>query len=167
MVATRNIQLETWPLTRFIPYARNPRKNDHAVDRMVASIREFGFRVPVLARSSGDVIDGHLRLEAAEKLGIVRRRGGESSAAALGPGREFFRWVARMTVDAFYTSAVGIKDIGYVGNKGMTKYSVPVRSPPWNRGTLWLVLSFRKRIMEAPGVRLLSNRTPGRGTSFL
>jgi ParB-like chromosome segregation protein Spo0J len=54
-----------------IHYPRNPRKNDHVVDRMVASIREFGFRVPVLARSSGEVIDGHLRLKAAEKLGIA------------------------------------------------------------------------------------------------
>jgi ParB-like nuclease domain len=63
--------IEYWPLDRFIPYARNPRKNDHAVDRMVASIREFGFKVPVLARSSGEVIDGHLRLKAAEKLGIT------------------------------------------------------------------------------------------------
>jgi ParB-like chromosome segregation protein Spo0J len=38
---------------------------------MVASIREFRFRVPVLARSSGEVIDGHLRLKAAEKLGMT------------------------------------------------------------------------------------------------
>src|SRR6202051_1691795 len=64
------MQLETWPLTRFVPYARNPRKNDHIVHRMVASIKEFGFKVPVLARSSGEVVDGHLRLKAAEKLGI-------------------------------------------------------------------------------------------------
>src|SRR5206468_3567646 len=46
-------------------------KNDHAVDRMVSSIREFGFKVPVLARSNGDVIDGHLRIKAAERLGIA------------------------------------------------------------------------------------------------
>jgi hypothetical protein len=63
--------IEHWPLARFIHYARNPRKNDHAVDRMAASISEFGFKVPVLARSSGDVIDGHLRLKAAQKLGIA------------------------------------------------------------------------------------------------
>src|SRR6266436_3249791 len=68
-VTARNIEL--WPRDRLIPYARNPRKNEHAVDRMVASIREFGFKVPVLARSSGEVIDGHLRLKAAEKLGIA------------------------------------------------------------------------------------------------
>jgi DNA modification methylase len=52
-------------------YARNPRKNDAAVDRMVASIREFGFKVPVLVRSSGDVVDGHLRLKAARKMGMT------------------------------------------------------------------------------------------------
>jgi ParB-like chromosome segregation protein Spo0J len=50
-------------------YARNPRKNDAAVDRMCGSIREFGFKIPVLARSDGEVVDGHLRLKAARKLG--------------------------------------------------------------------------------------------------
>ena len=38
-------------------------------DRMCASIREFGFKIPVLARSDGTVVDGHLRLKAARKLG--------------------------------------------------------------------------------------------------
>jgi ParB-like chromosome segregation protein Spo0J len=37
---------------------------------MCASIREFGFKIPVLARSDGEVVDGHLRLKAARKLGI-------------------------------------------------------------------------------------------------
>jgi ParB-like chromosome segregation protein Spo0J len=45
--------------------ARNPRKNDHALDRMAASIEEFGFKIPILARSNGEVVDGHLRLKAA------------------------------------------------------------------------------------------------------
>ena len=65
-------QIEHWPLDRLIPYARNPRKNDHVVDRMASSIAEFGFKVPVLARSSGEVIDGHLRLKAAQKLDITK-----------------------------------------------------------------------------------------------
>src|SRR6266705_103467 len=65
------MQLEMWLLSRLVPYVRNPQKNDHAVDRMVSSIREFGFKVPVLARSNGDVIDGHLRIKAAERLGIA------------------------------------------------------------------------------------------------
>src|SRR5208337_2108337 len=57
-----------WPIDRFKPYGRNPRKNDHAVDQMAGSIREFGFKIPVLARSDGEVVDGHLRLKAAAKL---------------------------------------------------------------------------------------------------
>src|SRR5436309_9720011 len=64
-------RIETWPIDRLIFYARNPRKNDSAVDRMCESIREFGFKIPVLARSDGEVIDGHLRLKAARKLGIT------------------------------------------------------------------------------------------------
>ena len=59
------LRIEQWPVGRLKPYERNPRKNDKAVPRMVASIAEFGFAVPVLALSSGEVIDGHLRLKAA------------------------------------------------------------------------------------------------------
>jgi ParB-like chromosome segregation protein Spo0J len=54
-----------------VPYARNPRKNDAVVDQMAASIREFGFKVPILALSDGTIVDGHLRLKAAQKLRIV------------------------------------------------------------------------------------------------
>src|SRR3984885_7345429 len=62
-------ETHVWHIDRFVPYLRNPRKNDAAVDRMCSSIREFGFKIPVLARSDGTVVDGHLRLKAARKLG--------------------------------------------------------------------------------------------------
>ena len=62
---------ETWPIERLIEYARNPRKNDHAVDKIASVIKEFGFRVPVVAKSDGLVVDGHLRLKAAKKLGLT------------------------------------------------------------------------------------------------
>jgi DNA modification methylase len=65
-----SIQVETWPVDRLIPYARNPRKNDRAVDRICSSIREFGFKIPCLVRRDGEVVDGHLRLKAARKLGM-------------------------------------------------------------------------------------------------
>src|SRR5215510_2678149 len=64
-------QTEIWPINRLVEYPRNPRKNDSAVDRMCGSIREFGFKIPVLARGDGEVVDGHLRLKAARKLGIT------------------------------------------------------------------------------------------------
>ena len=62
--------MEHWPLDRLQYYARNPRKNDHAVDQMCAAIREFGFRVPIIALSSGLIVDGHLRIKAARQLGL-------------------------------------------------------------------------------------------------
>lgn len=43
----------------------------------------------------------------------------------LTPGIEFFTWVRRMTVDAFYTSEIGIKDIDYRGNAPMASYPAP------------------------------------------
>ena len=64
------LQIENWPLDRLIPYARNPRRNDEVVDRMVGAIREFGFRIPIVAKSDGTVVDGHLRLKAARRLGL-------------------------------------------------------------------------------------------------
>src|SRR5437588_1995902 len=64
-------EVQTWPIDKLVFYARNPRKNDSAVDRMCSSIREFGFKIPVLARTDGEVVDGHLRLKAARKLGIA------------------------------------------------------------------------------------------------
>jgi DNA modification methylase len=64
-------EIQIWPTDRLVVYARNPRKNDAAVDRMCGSIREFGFKIPCLVRSDGEVIDGHLRLKAARKLGIT------------------------------------------------------------------------------------------------
>src|SRR6204780_5919957 len=68
--AAQNMQL--WPIKRLVESPRNPRKNDAAVDRMCGSIREFGFKIPCLVRSDGEVVDGHLRLKAARKLGITQ-----------------------------------------------------------------------------------------------
>ena len=46
----------------------------------------------------------------------------------LAPGIEFFSWVRRMTVDAFYTSEIGIKDIDYRGNRPMASYPEPTEA---------------------------------------
>jgi hypothetical protein len=42
--------LEQWPIDRLRPYEHNPRKNDKAVNQIRASIREFGFAVPILTK---------------------------------------------------------------------------------------------------------------------
>ncbi len=63
-------QIKLWPTDKLLPYVRNPRKNDHAIEQMAGAIREFGFRIPIVAKSTGEVIDGHLRLKAALKMGL-------------------------------------------------------------------------------------------------
>jgi ParB-like chromosome segregation protein Spo0J len=52
------------------PYAHNPRDNDHAVEAVAASIREFGFRQPIVVDETGTIIAGHTRDKAARKLGL-------------------------------------------------------------------------------------------------
>jgi hypothetical protein len=71
MISPAEQHIEHWPIDRLVEYSRNPRKNDKAVDRMCSSIREFGLKIPCLVRSDGEVVDGHLRLKAARKLGIT------------------------------------------------------------------------------------------------
>lgn len=53
-----------------IPYANNPRLNDNAVDAVAASIKEFGFKVPIVVDRENVIINGHTRLKAAHKLGL-------------------------------------------------------------------------------------------------
>ena len=43
----------------------------------------------------------------------------------LAAGIHFFAWTRRMTVDAYYTSAAGIKEVGYMGNRAVAKFEVP------------------------------------------
>ena len=53
-----------------IPYANNPRLNDNAVDAVAASIKELGFKVPIVVDGENVIIDGHTRLKAAHKPGL-------------------------------------------------------------------------------------------------
>jgi DNA modification methylase len=52
------------------PYPNNPRTNDNAVDAVAASIREYGWRQPIVVDSDGVIICGHTRYKAAQKLGV-------------------------------------------------------------------------------------------------
>lgn len=55
-----------------IPYSNNPRNNDSAVDAVAASIKEFGFKVPIIVDSDNVIVAGHTRLKAALKLGLEK-----------------------------------------------------------------------------------------------
>ena len=64
------LAVEAWPVDRPKPYAKNPRRNDAAVEKVAASIREFGWAQPIVVDGDGVIIIGHTRLKAAKKLGL-------------------------------------------------------------------------------------------------
>jgi DNA modification methylase len=53
-----------------IPYEKNPRKNDGAVDKTAMSLKEYGWQQPIVLDKKGVIIAGHTRLKAAKKLGL-------------------------------------------------------------------------------------------------
>ena len=57
-------------VSELIPYINNPRNNDEAVDAVASSIKNFGFKVPMLLIQTMKSINGHTRLKAAQKLGL-------------------------------------------------------------------------------------------------
>ena len=66
------MKVELMGIDKLVPYARNPRITAHAVDKVAASIKEFGFRQPIVVDSEMVIVVGHVRYEAAQKLGLKK-----------------------------------------------------------------------------------------------
>ncbi len=66
------MKIEMRPLAAIKPYDRNPRQNDAAVEAVARSLKEFGFRQPIVVDQAGVVVVGHTRLKAAERLGLTK-----------------------------------------------------------------------------------------------
>jgi hypothetical protein len=65
-------QIERWPIDRLVPYARNARTHtDAQIAQIAASIREWGWTIPVLVAEDGTILAGHARALAALKFGIT------------------------------------------------------------------------------------------------
>ena len=65
------LDIELRPIDTIRPYESNPRVNDDAVDAVAASLKEFGFRQPIVVDADGVIIVGHTRWKAARKLGLA------------------------------------------------------------------------------------------------
>jgi len=66
------MQTKLRDINSVVPYDRNPRINDNAIDTVAASLREFGFRQPIVVDTDGVIIVGHVRYKAAVKLGLAK-----------------------------------------------------------------------------------------------
>lgn len=65
------MQIIELTLDQIKPYENNPRDNDGAVDPVVNSIREFGFKVPLVIDKKHTIVAGHTRYKAAQRLGLM------------------------------------------------------------------------------------------------
>ena len=59
------------PIDEVIPYDKNPRHNDEAVEAVATSIREYGFKVPIIIDKDNVIVAGHTRVKAAKRLGLT------------------------------------------------------------------------------------------------
>jgi DNA modification methylase len=66
------MKIDLRKLSEIKPYPGNPRVNDDAVDAVAASLREFGFRQPIVVDGDGVIVAGHTRYKAALKLGLEK-----------------------------------------------------------------------------------------------
>ena len=65
-----SLDVQLWPIEKVVPYDRNPRKNDSAVAAVAKSLKEFGFRQPIVVDDDGVIVVGHTRFKAAQQLGL-------------------------------------------------------------------------------------------------
>jgi ParB-like chromosome segregation protein Spo0J len=66
------VEIVDMPIEQIKPYKKNPRKNEKAIPEVVKSLKEFGFRQPLVVDSNMVLIVGHTRLLAAKELGLAK-----------------------------------------------------------------------------------------------
>jgi hypothetical protein len=65
------VKVEIWPISKPKPYGKNPRRiSEAAIAKVAASIKQFGFRQPLVCDQKNVIIVGHKRLLGAKKLGL-------------------------------------------------------------------------------------------------
>jgi len=73
MQSRNSLAIEWWPVDRVIPYDRNPRHiPESAIDKVAASIEEFGWRQPIVVDEAGTILVGHTRILAAGRLDLKK-----------------------------------------------------------------------------------------------
>jgi len=68
----QNPNIVMMALEEIKPYEKNPRRNEHAVDGVAKSIKEFGFKVPIVVDKDKIIVTGHTRYKASQKLGLSK-----------------------------------------------------------------------------------------------
>ena len=73
MTDTLPTDVELRPIDELVPYVNNPKDHpEHQIDKIVSSIKNYGFDQPIVVDGAGEIIKGHGRHAAANKLGLDR-----------------------------------------------------------------------------------------------
>jgi ParB-like chromosome segregation protein Spo0J len=64
------MEVENIKIDELKPYKNNPRLNDDAVEYVAESIKQFGFKVPIVIDKNNVIVTGHTRLKASKQLGL-------------------------------------------------------------------------------------------------
>lgn len=80
------MQVESLAISKITPYPDNPRKNKMAVGKVADSIKEYGFRQPIVVDEDMVILAGHTRLQAAKKLKLKQSTRTHSKRAYSGTG---------------------------------------------------------------------------------
>lgn len=124
MATDSKMQIEYIKLEQIKPYERNPRKNDEAVKYVKQSIKEFGFKVPIVLDKDNVIVAGHTRYKASKELGLKEvpcihaddLNGEQIKAFRLADNKvsEFAEWDFNMLNDELFDiSNLEMEDFGF------------------------------------------------------
>lgn len=65
------LAVEMMPIEKLVPYENNPRRNEHAVAKVMGALQKFGWRQPIVVDKNMIIVAGHTRLQAAKQLGLT------------------------------------------------------------------------------------------------
>jgi ParB family transcriptional regulator, chromosome partitioning protein len=110
---------KTVPVASLVPYARNSRTHSSAqVDKIAASIREFGFLNPIIVDGQNGIIAGHGRVMAAQKLGLEALPVIEANHLTEAQRRAYVIADNRLALDAGWDNEMLRIEIGELRDEG-------------------------------------------------
>jgi site-specific DNA-methyltransferase (adenine-specific) len=121
------MQIKMVPIADIIPYENNPRKNSEAVKYVVNSIREFGFKIPMVLDANNVIVCGHTRFLAAKKLGMsevpctyaddLTEEQIKAFRLADNKTAEFAEWdIDKLTIELQELPDINMADFGFLDN---------------------------------------------------
>lgn len=136
------MKIQMKPIASIKPYEKNPRKNDGAVKAVTNSLREYGFRQPIVVDNEGVIVVGHTRWRAAKELGLqtvpvhVASELTPEQAKAYRIADNRTASIAEWDMDLLPTELLELKDLGVdIGNLGFDDDELKALfAPPPNAG---------------------------------